>query len=195
MQSEYAKNSKIFKFNLIPPKSKEEIKELVERDNTVLYSFLLIFFAAFVFFVLNLLDIILVQPSLQTTKTNIAGLNNQISSYSAIKATNGELFIKSQALDPLLEKDIKLTDLIAIADNIDSTFAGSVNVVNYKREVNGEFFLTLNISDFTKVAEIFNLLSNTQNVKGIFIRRVGVDAADSAIMSLAISFQINKLTQ
>jgi len=193
MQSEYDKKSKLFKFNLIPPKSKEEIKQLEERDNTVLYSFLLIFFGAFVFFVLNLLNIALVEPSLQTTKTNIANLNTSISGYNSIKAKNGELFIKSRALDPLLTKDIKLTDLIAIAENIDTTFGGAANVTSYKRESTGEFFLNLNISDFSKVSQIVDLLKNTKNVKNIFIRRVGLDNIGSSVLTLSISFEINKL--
>ncbi len=193
MQSEY--KAKIFKFNLIPPKSKEEINQLVERDNTLLYSFLLIFFGAFVFFVLNLLDIILVQPSLQSTLTSIANINSQISSFDTIKAKNGELFIKSKALDPLLEKDIKLTDLIAIADNIDTTFAGDANVTSYKREITGEFFLNLNISDFSKLSDIVTLLTKTPNVENIFIRRVGLENADSQILTLSVSFEINKLQQ
>ncbi|MEO6728539.1 MAG: hypothetical protein ABIM99_01320 [Candidatus Dojkabacteria bacterium] len=195
MQSDYRGNSKLFKFNLIPPKTKEEIAQLEERDNTVLYSFLLIFFGAFVFFALSLLEIILVQPSLQTSKTNIATLNSQISSYDEIKAQNGELFVKSKALDPLLEKDIKLTDLIAIAENIDSTFGSDVNVVSYKREITGEFFLNLNINDFTKVSAIVDLLKATDNVENIFIRRVGLENVNSTVLTMSISFEINKLQQ
>ncbi len=193
MQSEYSPKTRLFKFNLIPPKSKEEIEQLEERDNTVLYSFLLIFFGAFVFFVLNLLNIVLVQPSLQTTKNNIANINAQISSYNTVKTKNGELYIKSKALDPLLEKDIKLTDLIAIADNIDTTFGENVNVVSYKREITGEFFLTLNIADFTKVSEVVSLLSSTDNVEHIFVRRVGLESINSSKTTMAVSFEINKL--
>lgn len=193
MNSEYSK--RIFKFNLIPPKTKEEIKELEERDNTVLYSFLLIFFGAFVFFALNFLDIILVQPSLQASKNSIATLNTQISSYDDIKKTNGELYTKSRALDPLLEKDIKLSDLVAIADNINNTFVNSANVVSYKRESSGQFSLTLDISNFSKVSEIVSLLSKTDNVKNIFIRSVGKESIESSIMVMTVSFEINKLTQ
>ncbi|MFS8130887.1 MAG: hypothetical protein ACMG57_02820 [Candidatus Dojkabacteria bacterium] len=195
MQSEYKSKSRMFRFNLIPPKSKEEVAQLEERDNTVLYSFLLIFFAAFVFFALNLLDIIFVQPSLQAAKNNIATVNAQISSYDSVKAKNGELFIKSKALDPLLTKDIKLTDLIAIADNIDTTFAGSANVTSYKREITGEFFLNLNVTDFSKVSEVVDLLAKTDSVEHIFIRRVGQDSTDSSTLAMAVSFEINKLQQ
>ncbi|MEP7103468.1 MAG: hypothetical protein ABI721_02035 [Candidatus Dojkabacteria bacterium] len=191
MNSEY--KTKIFKFNLIPPKTKEEIKQLEERDNTILYSVLLIFFGAFVYFALTMLDVVLVQPSLANTKTVIGTLNSQISTYNEIKQKNGELFIKSRALDPLLAKDIKLTDLIDIADKIESTYNGNVNVVTYKREITGEFVLTLTISDFSKISDLYQLLLATPNVKDIFVRSISIDSNDSSKLSIVVAFNINKL--
>jgi hypothetical protein len=113
MDSEYNFSSKLFKFNLIPPKSKEEIVQLVERDNTILYSFILIFSSAVIFFVLTLLEALLVKPAVTNTTATIDGLKAQVNQFSEIKTTNGELFIKSRALEPLLEKDIELSNLIA----------------------------------------------------------------------------------
>jgi hypothetical protein len=47
------KRKKYFAFNLLPEKSQEEIQILEERDNTLLYSFILVFSAVFIYFVLT----------------------------------------------------------------------------------------------------------------------------------------------
>lgn len=190
MESDYNRVAKMFKFNLIPPKSKEEVAQLVERDNTVLYSFILIFSSAIVFFILTLLDAALVKPAQQNVATQITGLESQLTNFREIKTKNGELFIKSRALEPLLEKDIKLSKLIDLADKLVTSQGDSIQVINYKRETTGEFVLTLSLGTFDKVETVVTQLVAEGNISDIFLRTIGRDTNVNRI-SMVVSFNIN----
>src|SRR5471030_2851907 len=90
------------KFNLIPPKTKEENIIIEERDNSFLYSFILIFCAIVVFFFLTIAEILVLQPRIAEDKQNADDIANQIAAFNSLKLVHGELFVKSQALDSIL---------------------------------------------------------------------------------------------
>src|SRR5260221_116538 len=102
--------TKLFKFNLIPPKSKEELNVLETRDNSILYSFLLVFFGMLVFFVLSLIQTFTTTPQVNKVDATLASQKAEIQAYDQVHEISVELFVKSQSLEPILQKDIKISE-------------------------------------------------------------------------------------
>jgi hypothetical protein len=142
--------------------------------------------------VLTLIDALAVQPAKLTSADSLKSFNNQVEAFKAIKTKNGELFIKSRALEPLLDKDIKLTELIKIADQL-KTLDSNIQVISYKREPSGSFVLSLILDKNTTLNKVIKSLSTTERVSSIFIRRVSTDAGSQGLLNATISFNIDKV--
>jgi len=166
--------TKIFKFNLIPPKTKEEINVLVERDNSTLYAFLLVFFGMLVLSLLTLFQAIIVTPRVVTTNAGLSNQDNQLTSYNSIKKLNGELFVKSKALQPILDKDIKITQLLNISNVIIQQIP-SAHIISYARENTGEFVLTFVLNSFEQSQTLFQSVKSQTQVNNVFLRSVVKD--------------------
>lgn len=171
MDNLFYDQSRLFKFNLIPPKTKDEINVLVDRDNTILYAFLLIFFGMLAYAILTLFQAIIVNPKVITTTSNIDTQSTQIGSFNPIKRLNGELFIKSKALEPILLKDIKISQLLSLTSVIIQQVPSS-SVVAYARENTGEFVLTFNINSFEQSQSLLQSIKAQTQVNNVFLRSI-----------------------
>ena len=186
-------NKRYFEFNLIPPKSKEEIEVLVDRDNTLFYSFLLIFFGFFLFFILNIVKTVFVEPALDKVKNNITAVDTQISNFDEIKGINGELFIKSQALEPILDKDVEVTKVLQLEADIRKEFPNLIEVIDYARKGDGSFSFTFNITNASKVTDIADYLEKRNDVSGVFLESVNWVSDQNGPAEVNISFFVSNL--
>jgi hypothetical protein len=168
--SSYGK--KFFKFDLLPIKSQEEIVVLVDRDQTLTYSFLLIFFAVFLFSVLTLLKSFLVDPNLERVENNIKLLDAQIESFNDVRRLNGELFIKSRALEPILDRDVEVTRVLELESQIVNEFPNLIEVNSYGRSGDGAFAMGFNINTVEQVSQVIEFLRNQSDVISIFLNSV-----------------------
>lgn len=166
----YAK--RYFQFNLVTPKTEAEITKLVDRDNTLFYSFLLIFFGMLLFFALSVIKSVLVDPILEEVNSNIAEVNTEISNYDEIRATNGELYIKAQALEPILEKDVDVIKVLDLEARLRAEFPNLVEVVDYGRRPDGAFAMSFLINDTSDVTEIINYLTTQPDVDDVFLENI-----------------------
>lgn len=163
---EKKKYGKFFEFNLIPPKTQEEIQVIEDRDNTFLYSFILIFSAAFIYFVLNLLQLLLIEPRINSIEDDIAETNQSISFNNEIIQAHGELVLKSSLLSPILEQDIKLSEMMLVATEI----AGNSEIDSYNKEATGEIVISINVDTVDDAIDILEGMSNTENIEDPYVR-------------------------
>lgn len=187
--------TRIFNFNLIPPKTQEELSVLVGRDNTTLYAFFLIFFGMLLYFSFSFAQSVLISPKIALADTSISSLDAQIAGFDSIKRANGELLIKSQALEPILLNDIKITQLLSLSANILNNFP-SATIVNYSREGTGEFVLTFRIDDYSKAGVLLDIISKESGVSGAFMRSVspGLINDGTVVISFTLSNTSNNST-
>lgn len=183
---------KLFTFNLIPPKSKEEVDTLVERDRSTFYSFLLIFFSVFIYFVLTLLNTFVLAPRIATLEGNIQKQKEQVATYNSVRQLNGEVYTKSQALAPVLALDIGSVELLEISEkflvNIDNA-----QIVSYGREFSGEYILSIIVNDYDSVSTLLTNAKSQENVKNVFLRQASL-SGDKTFVTAVIAFNITNQT-
>lgn len=160
-----------FQFNLLTPPTEQEIKMLEERDNTILYSVTLVSFGALVFLVLNLFQLALIKPNLDRANDALATLQKQAKTYDRVKSKNGELYYKSLALEPLLDKDISILSLLDIADGI-SQVSPDIRILDYKREPSGTFTISIRTSSIDLIQSIVQKLGSNNSVDAIYLKSV-----------------------
>lgn len=181
-------SKKFFSFNLIPPKSKEEIETLVERDRSMFYSFLLIFFSIFIYFILTLLNTFILSPRIESLESNIEKQKSQVITYNSTRSLNGEVFSKSQALAPVLALDIGSVELLETSEEF-ILDVSSAQIVSYGREFSGEFILSIIVDDYDSVALLIENAKKQENIDNVFLRQASV-SIDKTYVTAVIAFTI-----
>jgi len=187
MQENAYDQTRIFKFNLVPPKTKEEIVVLEERDNSILYSFLLVFFSMFIFFILNLLQTFVLEQRIAETTAKIAEQESSFSAYDEIKRIKGELITKGELLEPVLKKDIKLTELLDLGKQVTQDNPNVV-ITTYSRETSGDFVLTFSMSDIPSAAKLTSYLNKSGKLANVLARTILI--SDNNAVRATISFSL-----
>lgn len=191
MAKNYSKT--YFQFNLIAPKTKEEVVLLVERDNTIFYSVLLIIFGMFLFFALSVIKSVFVDPALAVVNKNIETVGNQINGLTPIRQDNGELYIKSRALEPILDKDVEVTKVLELEAKLRAEFPNLIDVSDYSRRQDGAFAISFFINDATRLKDILSYLGEQPDVNNIFIDSIAWENGQRADALVDISFFISNL--
>jgi hypothetical protein len=180
---------KFNKFNLIPPKSKEEIDALEGRSNSILYSFSLVFFTMLAYFLLTIAQFVVIESRISSNKASIDQKKAEIETYNETKEQNGELFIKSKALEPILARDIKITQLLEISDKLREDL-NVAEIINYKREFQGDFVLTLSLEEYTDINQIIENASEIDVVSNLYVRSM---SNANGLVTAVISFDITNI--
>lgn len=188
MKEESNYNKQYFKFNLIPPLSKEELTTLETRDNTLLYSFILIFIGILIYFSAILVETFIVQPRIRSIETDLATANQSINSYSRIKAINGELYLKTKSLEPILLNDIKISDLLKSVNDL-ITSKNNLNVISYQRENLGTFVISVLGTNYSDAVELLNLMQSDPNFSNILLRNIVRLNTNSTAFTIAFSLE------
>src|SRR5690606_28329185 len=187
-------NKRYFKSDLLPPKSKEEVELLVEIDNTLIYSFLLIFFGMFVYFILTMIQVILVDPAIATVEANLKTVDDQINSFNGIRETFGELYIKARSLEPILDRDVKVTKVLELEEKIRIEFPNLIDVVDYARRSDGAFTISFLINSASRVDDIMAYLEEQPDVSDIFLDKITWAEGQAGTALVDISFKIENIT-
>ncbi len=177
--------TKLFEFNLLPERSREEIAKLVERDDSVLYSFILIFVSIFAYLLLNLIQLFLIDVRIATNNGRINSLNTQVESFDSIRSVNGELIRKSSSLKEALTKDIKPNRFIEISNQI---VQGNGNILNYEREDSGLFVLNIRINNPQDAIQILERGKSNESLQNLYVRRI--DTSNPGQSVLLLQFEI-----
>lgn len=179
-------------FNLLPPKTKEEIVAIDERDNSVLYSAFLVFFAVIIFSVFTVGKALLIDTRQSYLEDVISKQDTKISSYSSIRQVNGELFVKSNALAPIVEQDIKLSELLDVASKLIEGDS-SILITNYARLLEGTFEVTFEMKNYSDINKISANSLKIDTLKEFFIKSLTKNTAGGAITAI-VSFNLTNIT-
>ncbi len=181
-------SNSIFKFNLLPKITKEEVAVLVERDNSIFYAFLLVFSAMLVFFVLSMIEAFLIRARINTLNDSINQTNININSYNEIKSVQGELIRKANLLEEPLSKDIKITELFDVANDI----VGNNGVLeSYQRQPTGEFSITVKSQTISNLYNITKSAKSISSITDVKIIRIGFqDNINLTFPTITLQFEI-----
>ncbi len=183
------------KFNLVPPKTKEEQEQFEERNNSFFYSFILIFCAVVVFFILTLAQTLIINPRISSIQMSVDNLNSQIGSFNGLKSIHGELYIKSQALDSLLTKDIKITELLDISSQLKANIKDS-QIIAYHRETTGGFLIDLKLDNFVDINQVYTNSESIKEVENLTLKSIAKQTnAGTGYVVATIAFNINNIDQ
>jgi hypothetical protein len=180
--------SKHFGFNLIPPKSEQEIEILEERDNSVVYGFLLIFFAVFLYFILSLIQLVAIDTRLDHNKSILVKREATINSYNNTVAEHGELFLKAKTLSLILKRDIRTKEFLNLSQQIVSSINGT-EILDYTREDDEKFTITVLMSNFANTTDLINNskdYSQALNFRIENINRVGEEDQVKVVVSFSL---------
>jgi hypothetical protein len=167
--------SKIFDFNLIPPKTVEEIQVLEERDNSIVYGFFLIFFVVLVYSILSLFQTLLVDVRVSNAEKSLASRIVLENGFSETKAEFGQLFLKSKALSDTLKKNIAIVNYIDAASDLSEIIPQSyISSYNWSQEKN-EFVVTINVGDFSDAVTLLEKSSESSKIEGLKIKKIDID--------------------
>lgn len=183
--------SRLFRFNLLPPKSVSEIKQQVRRDDTALYSILLVFFAALIFGVLAGVNILIIQPRLDSSTLQMDSRLQRIETLKAIRALNGELVVKTQLLKSVLEQRIDPSEIFRVADAL--VQGQAYEVAEYGRDKDGKFVFTLILSNFNQVPGLIKQAKEIKDTSNVFVTQSQLNENDQVRVTLSLN--INTISE
>lgn len=146
--------STTFRFSLLPKKTKDEIEKEDTRSSGFLYSLVLVFFTVFVWVVINLLNIFLVQDNLDKWKDIKVNNQKKIESYKIYRAENGELVIKTQILSEVVKKHLDPRVVFDLIDKRIKENTPNVQIVKYGRTSDGSFQVTGTTRDYKDINKL-----------------------------------------
>lgn len=191
MAEESNYNKRYFKFNLIPPLTKEELGTLEKRDNTLLYSFVLIFCGILIYFTSILVENFIVQPRLNSINKDILSIDQQISTYNRIKSINGELYLKTKSLEPILLNDIKISDLLNSVNEIIANNP-NLNVLSYQRENLDTFVINVLGTNFDDAVKLIDLMQQSMSFTNVKLRNILQVNNNSSAFTISFSLVTNE---
>lgn len=166
--------AELFAFNLLPPKTKEEIADELKRKEATAYGALLPFITLVFAIVLFLINALSLDPSVkgwENALSNIKSeLNNPNSFLGQLKVTNGELVIKTGFVAEPVQKNVDFNQIFEIRNAVFTNNSTGSVATSYAREANGNFIQNATSTDKGGAAEIFNkfreqALVETETVK------------------------------
>lgn len=177
-------------FNLIPPRPEEEIEIIRERDNTIVYSLILIFVATFVYLILRIIDFTIIDNQIDALNQDITTLDALIRSKDESTVVLGELITKANLLAPTLQSDTSPKEFVDIAQEI----AGGNRIQAYTRQNASSFSIVLIIENYNQVETILTAARENEKIQNIFVESIAERILDSGEIewSLNISFGINR---
>lgn len=179
----YYQRTEYFDFNLLPKKSLDEIVILNERDNTLLYSMILIFGSIFLLFCFTMLDVVLIKRRADSLQERSWAIQNNIKMQDNIKLVNGEIVRKSRLLAIPLDKDIQLSTFLAVTNDITNNIA---EPTDFRRSTNGRFEVSVNLGESNNNLE--NIMNNAKQNEAIEEPRVETVSQIDGTWKASISF-------
>lgn len=181
---------KLFKFNLLV-QPKEELEAIEERDDSMLYAILLVFFASIVYLGLILLQNFLINPRVASLTTAIDQQKQAIASYASVQSAHGELFIKSKSLTSVLNRNIDPAEIFRVTGEMVKSNP-SLAIESYSREKSGAFVFGVVSRSFS---EVVDLIKNTEAITGVsdvFVRS-SILSADTKTVKTIIALNIDAI--
>jgi hypothetical protein len=161
---------KTFAFNLLPQKSRTLVKKEEGRDDYGLLVTIFPLLGVIVWLLLILVDGLVVDNYQQVWKNTIEDRKNTIDrDLSAILIRHGELVQKTNALNMVIEKDVKPEELFLLLDQIYANQDSTFNIVGYGRKNDGSFLVNIVAQDHNRFSEITRRFSSYKYINNVKI--------------------------
>jgi len=177
-----AKEKKIpelFAFNLLPPKTKEELIVESRKATSKFYTTLLPIFCLALALLLFLLNTFVVGPTKDAWAKSVDNLtsllNNPNSATGKLKTRNGELKTKTDFIATPVQKNVDFEQIFAFADKIFGNNATNSKASSYGREDTGIFVINAYSPNPDGPAQILAAIKQDPEVKDVDLRSVKKD--------------------
>lgn len=181
--------TKGFIFNLLPGKSKKEVKKEDDRDSSSFYIVLVLLIVTVLWVISSLSNSVLVNNYIGSWNTRITDQEAEILGYAATKATNGELVTKTKALENVIDKNIDPDEFFSLVEGTITSASPSAIIRSYGREESGTFNVNGEGQSFQEVSKIIYVFTSNQSFTDVKLQNVVNDFEKGAVtFSLAFQF-------
>ncbi len=180
--------SRGFIFNLLTPKSEEEIKKEEQRDTSSLYSAVLPIVGAIIWVLISLANLLILTNYIASWKLKIESQNDDVTSYEDSKKTNGELFLKTRALSGVIEKNIDPAEFFELVEGTLFSVSNNIQINAYGREDSGIFNVDATTTNFEDVAKVVYAFTSDAAFKNVKLNNVINDVENDEI-DFKLSFE------
>lgn len=158
-----------FKFNLLPKVSQLEAELEEERDDSTFSALILLIVSVLVFVVLSLVSGLFITPQIEEAEERKLELEQQKATYNPVLERNGELVVKSQALQPLLAKGLNFEEIFTVSDALlASQYA--IEIAEYSRESEGQFVYSVGVTNMEDVPDFITEVKNIELIDRLEVR-------------------------
>ena len=171
-------------FNLLLIKTENEVKEISERNNTLIYSVILTFFSLLIFFLLNIFQSIFIDTQIESIKSGITEIELNISKRSDVLLIFGELITKANLLEPKIKNKIQILDFITIAEAV----SNGNKIVSYKQDNSDTYSISLLINNPESLRDVLKNSRTIDSIGDIFLKSISKD--DEGDFSVVLQFKI-----
>lgn len=190
------KVKELFAFNLLPPKSKEEVKEEIKRKKTFAYSLTAPVLCIAISLILVLLNAIAAEPTraswddaVQKVRKEMADPNNGL---GLLKIINGELKLKTDFIAEPVQKNVNFDEIFKITETIFQNTSSQSIPTSYGREDDGRFIVNAVSKSEGGPAEILKKFQSDPKIRDPRLSLVS-KLDDTSDYGFTISFEINSL--
>lgn len=187
-----ASDRTIFKFNILQTKSVQLKMIEYERDNSTLYALLLVLFASFVYLGIVVVQSWVVEPRRLSALDALGQRQSVAETFAEIRSLNGELFIKTRTLRPVLDKNLDTKEIFRVAEAITAA-NNNLIIESYVREKEGNFVFTLVSASIVEVPKIVSTTQGIEGVENVFVRSINV-SEDTRLTRTALALEINAIS-
>ncbi|RMD77758.1 hypothetical protein D6810_00065 [Candidatus Dojkabacteria bacterium] len=185
-------NSNTFRFNLLSRTLNEIQIETEKKESKLLSGSIFIFLVVVVFISIRAINTFFFIPDLNLKKTKVQLLENRIIQNANLVSLKKELSERATVLEPVITRDIGLTSLLEVAENLKANYQ-NLKVISYQSNSDGRLGIDIIVKtlDINRIKEIFE----KSGVNSIFIRNISfLKESESYILSIKFSKQSNEKT-
>jgi hypothetical protein len=168
-----------FKFNLLPPKSKDIIAQEDKRSYTLLYSTSILFSIAVIWVLLSSMNAWVKSVQVKNWQNTDVKKDTEINSYNQYVYENYELYQKANILSTVVSKNSDPDLVFDLIDTRIKASAPNISIMKYGRTASGNYQITgktNNVNDISKLLKDFKAdesvndvsLLSMQNVSGSY---------------------------
>lgn len=187
--------SNLFAFNLLPPKTKEELEEEAKRARMLTYAILSPVICLGLTLVLFLVNVGYVDNTENGWKRSVDGIKQELSNpnnaLGILKTRNGELKVKTDFIADPIAKNVDFELVFQVTDAVFAANPSSV-VTSYGRQDTGEFLVNATSRNSTGPSQILQAFKEQSQVVAADLKLVQ-KPADSNDYRFTISFVMTNI--
>lgn len=165
---------RIFKFNLLPAKSEQEVALDAESADSVFYAIVLVLVGVIVYLAVLGVQALVTAPGLRQAEAVLAARQAQIAGFDDIKFNYGQLGFKLDAIKPLLSRQLDPDSIFATADAIRQQDP-SIIVTAYGRQTDGKFNFTIVTNRAVQLPSLISSLQQNPVLRNISLPNIDFD--------------------